>query len=92
MKINIKKLNETEKEWVFTVEIEGKTKTEHQVEVWKSDWQFLTGEEYPPEELVKRSFDFLLEKEPNDSILPVFNLMQINDYFPEFEDTIIGKL
>ena len=40
------------------------------------------------EELVRRSFDFLLEREPNTSILRRFDLSVIARYFPEYERTI----
>jgi hypothetical protein len=41
-----------------------------------------------PEEFVKKSFEFLLERENKDSILRQFDINQINDYFPEFEKEI----
>jgi hypothetical protein len=37
------------------------------------------------EGLVSRSFDFLLEREPPDSILPSFDLSLILRYFPEYD-------
>ena len=39
-------------------------------------------------DLVRRSFEFLLEREPKESILRHFDLMVIARYFPEFEETI----
>lgn len=39
-------------------------------------------------ELVKRSFEFLLEREPNSSILREFDLSTIERYFPEYADEI----
>jgi hypothetical protein len=36
------------------------------------------------EALVARSFDFLLDHEPPDAILPSFDLSVIESYFPEF--------
>ena len=41
-----------------------------------------------PEEFVKKSFEFLLERESKDSILRQFDVAQINDYFPEYEKEI----
>jgi hypothetical protein len=43
-----------------------------------------------PEDLVKKSFEFLLEREPKESILRSFNLKIISNYFPEYEKEI-GK-
>jgi len=37
---------------------------------------------------IKKSFEFLLEREPKESILPRFNLRVINQYFPEFKEEI----
>jgi hypothetical protein len=41
-----------------------------------------------PEEFVKKSFEFLLERESKDSILRQFEIAQINDFFPEYEKEI----
>ena len=35
--------------------------------------------------LLKKSFEFLLQREPNTSILRSFNLSVISRYFPEYE-------
>lgn len=56
------------------------------------DWNYLTEGKVSREQLVKNSFDFLLEREPRTSILPRFNLMQISDYFPEYVDRIKATL
>jgi hypothetical protein len=42
------------------------------------------------EDLVRRSFDFLLEREPPSSILGTFDLSVIERYFPEY-DRVIKK-
>ncbi|MEZ5397399.1 MAG: hypothetical protein R2724_32110 [Bryobacterales bacterium] len=41
-----------------------------------------------PALLVERSFEFLLEREPNTSILSQFDLSVIQRYFPEYERSI----
>jgi hypothetical protein len=38
--------------------------------------------------LVEKSFEFLLEREPKESILRSFDLPLINRYFPEYETNI----
>ena len=38
-----------------------------------------------PEALVRRSFEFLLAREPKESILAAFGLSVIARYYPEFE-------
>jgi hypothetical protein len=41
---------------------------------------------------VRRSFEFLLEREPKESILARFDLSVISRYFPEYEDEIKRRL
>jgi hypothetical protein len=41
-----------------------------------------------PDDLVLRSFEFLLDREPKESILATFDLSVIGRYFPEYERTI----
>lgn len=41
-----------------------------------------------PSELVRRSFEFLLSREPKESILRSFGLSVISRYFPEYEREI----
>lgn len=42
-------------------------------------------------ELVRRSFEFLLAREPKESILPSFGLSTIARYFPEYEREIMRR-
>lgn len=41
-----------------------------------------------PEDLIRHSFDFLLERESMDSILSKFEISDIVTYFPEFEEAV----
>ena len=41
-----------------------------------------------PIDLVRRSFAFLLEREPKESILRSFDLPEIGRYFPDYERSI----
>ncbi len=59
-----------------------------QVTVHKSDYQNLTDGKISVEKLVRKSFEFLLEREPKESILSTFDLMVISRYFPEYERTL----
>ena len=79
--IKVEKKNQQE----FTVKVEEK---EYNVSLDDEYWQDLTGGKIAKEELIKKSFEFLLEREPKESILSRFNLRIIKQYFPEFEDTI----
>ena len=44
------------------------------------------------EELVRTSFEFLLEREPASSILPQFSLDIISRYFPDYPAEIRARL
>jgi hypothetical protein len=63
--------------------------TEHVVTVSRADLErWSSGFERPDvEDLVQRSFDFLLEREPPSSILKTFELSVIERYFPEYDRT-----
>ena len=45
-----------------------------------------------PTDLVRRSFVFLLEREPPASILRTFDLLEIGRYFPEYVATIRQRI
>ena len=87
MPITIKKMNETS----FKVTVWDQTATSHMVTVFPEYWQKLTGGTVSAEKLVEKSFEFLLEREPNTSILGEFDLPKIQRYFPEYEETIRTK-
>jgi hypothetical protein len=84
MSIEVHKVSETN----FKVTIEDRTTTTHTVTVATEYWQELTGGSIPPEKLVEKSFEFLLEREPNTSILRTFSLPVIQRYFADYETTI----
>ena len=86
--IKVQKINDA----TFDVTVESGSTTHHQVTVEPSYYQKLTGGQAPVEELVEKSFEFLLERESNTSILRSFDLPVINRYFPEYEQTIQQKL
>jgi hypothetical protein len=80
--INIKKKDENK----FYVTVEEKDSTsEHTVSLDDDYYQKLTDRKTSKQELIKKSFDFLLEREPKESILSEFDLRIINYYFPEYE-------
>ena len=61
----------------------GRTASEHTVDVARADVQRLAAHS-SVEDLVTRSFEFLLEREPPASILRTFALLDIQRYFPEY--------
>ena len=68
--------------------IEGDETTTHRVTLDDAYYHKLTDGAVSPNELIERSFRFLLEREPKESILPSFHLNVIQKYFPEYETTI----
>lgn len=72
-------------EWLVTVE--GARTTEHRVRVSAMEAKRF-GAGRPVEELLRASFEFLLERESNNSILGSFELSVIGRYFPEYEREI----
>jgi tRNA U38,U39,U40 pseudouridine synthase TruA len=76
-------------EWV--VSVHGTVTTHHRVRITKADLDRL-GQGRSAESLLTESFQFLLEREPNTSILPSFDLSLISRYFPEYEQHIHERL
>ena len=70
------------------VTVKGRTTTTHRVSVDPSYHEKLTGGRVSAEKLVEKSFEFLLERESNASILRTFDLPVIGRYFPEYEQSI----
>ena len=74
--------------WVCVVVVDhAGEQTSHTVTVTVSDLdRWATGKgRQEVEDLVSRSFAFLLEREPPGSIMRSFNLSVIQSYFPEFD-------
>jgi hypothetical protein len=72
--------------------IEGGSESSHQVTLNAKDCTRLAGEASNAEELIRKSFQFLLEREPKESILARFDLPLIARYFPDYEREIKQKL
>ena len=72
--------------------IEAESESTHQVTLDAKDYARLAGGAAEPEELVRKSFQFLLEREPKECILGRFDLSVISRYFPEYEREIKKRL
>ncbi len=77
--------SETADGWRFGVAVaEGGSESRHEVTPSRADRdRIASGAD--PEQLVRESFAFLLEREPKESIMGSFDLTVIARYFPEFE-------
>jgi hypothetical protein len=88
-KIEVEKMADGE----FNVRvIEGKSATSHRVTLKPADYERIASGKTNPAEVVRRSFEFLLENEPKESILPRFDLTVIGRYFPAYEREIRRRL
>ena len=67
---------------------EGNTSSKHEVFLDDEYYQYLIYGKITKEELIERSFEFLLERESKESILSKFDLRIIKNYFPEYEREI----
>ncbi len=76
----------------YQVTVSSSATTTHEVSVEPVYAQKLTSGKITTVELVKKSFEFLLERESNSSILRRFDLSVIANYFPEYEREIIKRL
>jgi hypothetical protein len=88
MTIVVEKTDET----TFKVTVTAGMTTTHTVTVSADVYEKLTGGAVPAETLVEKSFEFLLARESNTSILSRFDLPVISRYFPEYESKIRGML
>lgn len=72
----------------FEVTIVAAATTTHVVTLPQAYYRRLTAGKVSPEELIETSFEFLLDRESNTSILSRFELSEISRYFPEYEAEI----
>lgn len=85
MAIRVQKMREDEYQVVVQ---EANSESRHTVRLRLEYVQKLTGGKATTEELVRRSFEFLLAREPKEQILREFDLSVIARYFPEYEREI----
>ena len=68
----------------FEITVNADQITKHVVSVTDQMLLKLTNNKISKEELLNFSFNFLLEREPNTSILSKFDIIVISKYFPEY--------
>ena len=86
--MKIKKVTED----FFEVTISGSVATRHEVTITDIAHHHLTSGRATKEELLDFSFKFLLDREPNTSILSKFEITVISQYFPEYETELLQIL
>lgn len=70
---------------------DGGSSSQHRVTVRPAELEDLGGDA-SVEELIEASFEFLLEREPKESILSEFELPVIGRYFPDYPADIRRRL
>ena len=87
--IEIEKKNQNE----FVVLVQEKeTQSQYLVILDDTYYHLLTQGKITKEDLIRKSFQFLLERESKESILRSFNLQVIKRYFPEYEDGMSSSI
>ena len=84
MSVSIKKLSDD----VFEVTVADRITTTHEVTVTDESLTDLTDNNVTKTQLLNFSFSFLLEKEPNTSILSSFDINVISSYFSDYRDEV----
>ena len=84
MSVSIKKLSDD----VFEVTVADRITTTHKVTVTDESLTDLTDNNVTKTQLLNFSFRFLLEKEPNTSILSSFDINVISKYFSNYRDEV----
>ena len=84
MSISIKKLTDD----VFQVTVADSMTTTHEVTVTDQSLTDLTDNNATKTKLLEFSFNFLLDREPNTSILSSFDINVISRYFSDYKDEV----
>lgn len=72
--------------YIAEVTVSDLTTTKHRVRVSRAERARFGGGDVA--DLVRRSFEFLLAREPNSSILREFDLSTIERYFPDYPGAV----
>ena len=84
MSIAIRKLSDD----VFEVTVVEISTTAHTVTISDQSLNDLTDKKVTKTQLLEFSFNFLLDREPNTSILSSFDINVISRYFPDYRDEV----
>ena len=84
MSVSIKKLSDD----IFEVVIAKTSTTTHIVTVTDQSLTDLTDDNATKAQLLEFSFNFLLDREPNTSILSSFDINVISKYFSNYKDEV----
>ena len=86
--IDVKKLSDR----VFEVNIDDPAKTTHEVTIPEGYWESLTDKKISREDLIRETFEFMLERQSQEMILRKIDLLTVARNFPEYEMVIKRKI
>ena len=87
--IRITETNQRDDGWTFLVEIgHGDGLVEYFVDVNRDYWARVTNRRIEPGELVRLTFQFLLEKGPKELVLKKFNIADVAKNFLDYENEL----
>ena len=84
MSISIEKRTDN----IFVVTVADSVTTNHTVTVTNQSLTDLTDDNVTKTQLLEFSFNFLLDREPNTSILSSFDINVISKYFSDYRDEV----
>jgi hypothetical protein len=91
--IDVKTEEDSPRGWTFQVEVgEGATTHVYHVTLSWSDYDLWSRGQVAPERVIRAAFEFLLAREPAQSILSRFDCAVIRRYFPEVDRELPGIL
>jgi hypothetical protein len=83
--IKVQRTNEGDPLEFEVVVSDGTGETRHHITMARDACKRLSMGMHTPERCIKAAFEFLLDREPKESILRRFDITVISRYFPEFE-------
>jgi hypothetical protein len=87
--VEVRRTQSQQSQPAFQVTVrEGPSQTAHEVTISEADLGRLARPGEEPTAFIERCFEFLLQREPKESIMSTFDISIIDHYFPEFEATI----
>ena len=78
-------INKIDKD-IYKVKINKENITQHTIKISDEAYKKYSKNDITKEQLVKKTFLFLLSKESNTSILKVFAIEDVEKFFPEFSN------
>jgi hypothetical protein len=86
--IEIRRIGDGDRSEFEVMVHDARGETRHHVTMDRTTCERLTVGQFSAEQCLEASFQFLLDREPKESILKRFDITLISRYFPEFEQEL----